>query len=324
MRIRESSVPVNRFDPPPVGTTVTLRVATPVGPIGIVGTIVEISGEAWSVRRRDGSIATVEASSVLAGRVVPPSRAARASVAEVERMAALGWRGLEVARLGEWLLRAGSGFTGRANSALPVGDPGCNPATALEMVRTWYSDRGLTPRLQVPDGEVPDELLRLLDGQGWATSPEVWVMTGEVGHTLRAAQTPSADLEIRLDAEPDAGWLAGYRQDGGNLPDAAHTILVNHPQVVFASLRRDGHTVAIARAAVDQRWAGLFAVEVTPNERRAGLGSVVSAAALRWAAQQGARRSYLQVTAENTAAISLYERLGYEQHHRYRYRTGAR
>jgi GNAT superfamily N-acetyltransferase len=316
-------MPVNRSDPPPVGTTVTLRVATPVGPIGIVGTIVEISGEAWSVRRRDGSIATVEASSVLAGRVVPPSRAARASVAEVERIAALGWRGLEVARLGEWLLRAGSGFTGRANSALPVGDPGHEPAAALEMVRNWYAERGLEPRLQVPDGEAPDELLGLLDTHGWATSPEVCVMTSEIGHALRAAQTPSPDLDVRLDAEPDAGWLAGYRQDGGNLPEAARAILVNHPQVVFASLLRGGRTVAIARAAVDHRWAGLFAVEVAPTERRTGLGSMVSAAALRWAAQQGARRSYLQVTADNTAAITLYERLGYEEHHRYRYRTAA-
>ena len=28
-------------------------------------------------------------------------------------------------RLGDWLLRAGSGFTGRANSVLPLGSPGC-------------------------------------------------------------------------------------------------------------------------------------------------------------------------------------------------------
>jgi ribosomal protein S18 acetylase RimI-like enzyme len=295
-----------------------------VGDIGIVGTIVGIAGGTWSIRRRDGSISTIEAASIVAGRVVPPSRAARASVAEVERIAALGWRGLEVARLGEWLLRAGAGFTGRANSALPIGDPGCDTATALGMVRAWYTERSLEPRLQVPDGEVPDGLVMLLDEQGWAASPEVQVMTAEIGHVLRAAPPADADLEVRLDAEPDAAWLAGYRQDGGALPETARAILVNHPQVVFASLRREGHPVAIARAAVDQRWAGLFAVEVAPMDRRSGLGSLVSAAALRWAAQQGARRSYLQVTAANTPAISLYEGLGYEQHHRYGYRYESR
>ena len=43
---------------------------------------------------------------------------------ELERMAAAHWRGTEEEWLGEWLLRAADGFTGRANSALPLGDPG--------------------------------------------------------------------------------------------------------------------------------------------------------------------------------------------------------
>ena len=45
-------------------------------------------------------------------------------VAGLELLAARGWRGTEEARLGDWLLRAGGGFTGRANSALALGDPG--------------------------------------------------------------------------------------------------------------------------------------------------------------------------------------------------------
>ena len=43
---------------------------------------------------------------------------------ELERVAAAHWRGTEEEWLGEWLLRAADGFTGRANSALPLGDPG--------------------------------------------------------------------------------------------------------------------------------------------------------------------------------------------------------
>ena len=45
-------------------------------------------------------------------------------VEDLERVAARGWPGLEQDTLGEWLLRAGGGFTGRANSVLVVGDPG--------------------------------------------------------------------------------------------------------------------------------------------------------------------------------------------------------
>ena len=45
-------------------------------------------------------------------------------VEDLERAAALHWQAPETEPLGEWRLRAAAGFTGRANSALPVGDPG--------------------------------------------------------------------------------------------------------------------------------------------------------------------------------------------------------
>jgi N-acetylglutamate synthase len=304
---------------PAIGTTVTLAVSTPVGPIGVVGVLVAADDSTWSVRRRDGSISEVAAASITAGRVVPPSRAARASVEEVERIGALGWRGLAVEPLGEWLLRAGGGFTSRANSALVLGDPGFALDAALDTVTAWYADHGLPARLQVPDSATPPELTGLLDGRGWATSPTVHVMTAELGHVLRAA-TWSTDLEVRLDDEPDDSWLACYRQDSGGLPSAAREVLTNHPSAVFASLRDHDGAVAIARAAVDERWAGLFAVEVTPDHRRRGLGAIVSAAALKWAGQRGARRTYLQVSADNIGAVALYERLGYAVHHNYLYR----
>jgi N-acetylglutamate synthase len=71
-------------------------------------------------------------------------------VAELQRLAARSWRGLEEERYGDWLLRAGGGFTGRANSVLVVGDPADDLTTAVATVARWYDQRGLTPRAQVP------------------------------------------------------------------------------------------------------------------------------------------------------------------------------
>ena len=42
-----------------------------------------------------------------------------------------------------------------------------------------------------------------------------------------------------------------------------------------------------------------------------------SIGALRWAAQRGARRCYLQVVDENASAMTLYGGLGFEVHHDY-------
>ena len=78
-------------------------------------------------------------------------------IVSLQRRCARTWPGLEQARLGEWELRAAGGFTGRANSASPVGDPGCPLDEALDRVEHWYGRRGLAPRLQVlAHSEIPE------------------------------------------------------------------------------------------------------------------------------------------------------------------------
>ena len=66
-------------------------------------------------------------------------------VEDLERAAALHWQAPDQERLGEWRLRAADGFTGRANSALPLGDPGLPLPAAVNAVEEWYRRRGLPP-----------------------------------------------------------------------------------------------------------------------------------------------------------------------------------
>ena len=107
-----------------VGDTVSLRVVTRAGPTDVVGTLLAASAESLTVRRRDGSVTEIMRASVAAGRVVPPGPSRLVDAGELQRIADRGWRALETAPVGDWLLRASDGFTGRANSALPLGDPG--------------------------------------------------------------------------------------------------------------------------------------------------------------------------------------------------------
>jgi len=78
-----------------------------------------------------------------------------ASIVAFERIAAAHWRGTEEEWLGDWLLRAAEGFTGRANSALPLGDPGLPPDEALDAVTRWYRDRELRPMIVIPTPTEP-------------------------------------------------------------------------------------------------------------------------------------------------------------------------
>jgi ribosomal protein S18 acetylase RimI-like enzyme len=130
-------------------------------------------------------------------------------------------------------------------------------------------------------------------------------------------------MDIRTSEEPDSEWLAVYRQGEGGLPAVAERLLVNADQPLFASAPSSGspgdQTVAIGRCVVTGSWAGLTAIEVRPEFRRQGLATNVVADLLDHARQRGVRHVYVQVAQDNSPALALYARLGFELHHEYSY-----
>ncbi len=315
-----------------VGRRVTLRhrVADPDGGgpprwTDVVGTL-ERAGDILSVRRRDGSLAEVPAAAVVAFRVVapPPGRRGRTAaqwpVAELEEVAARGWRAQEEHWLGGaaggWLLRASGGFTGRANSVLPLGPPPLPLDEALGAVVSFYSGRGLAPRFQLPAGAEP--LAAELDARGWTPYDTVLVLAAD----LAALARPGAGgPHVQIDAEPDDPWLASYHYRGGALPPDARALLARGDALAFASVRDPGGGVlAIARGALTDSWLGVTAVEVARHARRQGLGTLVVLALADWARAQAGRWAYLQVAEDNAAARAAYGRAGFTEHHRYHYR----
>ncbi len=79
--------------------------------------------------------------------------------------------------IGDWELRAASGFTRRANSVLPLGDPGTPLDEALAAVRRWYAARGLPARIQLATGRRhPGTAARELEARGWTreVTAELW------------------------------------------------------------------------------------------------------------------------------------------------------
>jgi N-acetylglutamate synthase len=238
-------------------------------------------------------------------------------VADLERLAARGWRGSEEADLGEWLLRAAGGFTGRANSALVVGDPGVPLPDAVEAVTAWYAARGLRPIAQLPGRQA-----RPADGAfaeaGWERDDDVLVLTAPLD------PAPPDGVLVDLSPTPDDAWMAGYRYRGRPLPPGARAVLTNAEDAVFASVRLDPEPAplaAVARGVLTDGWLGVTAVTVAEDHRRRGLATAVMAALHRWAADRGATWCYLQVASGNDPARALYRAAGFIEHHRYHYRS---
>jgi ribosomal protein S18 acetylase RimI-like enzyme len=268
----------------------------------------------------------VEVATIEARREMPPGRSATATAAEIQQISAFGWRAIETVRLGDWLLRASGGFTRRSNSAMAVGDPGVPLEEALGLVADWYAARGLPPTVSQADGASPPALTAALTETGWQLGVESHVMTGEVARAVQGIPAAlgnalASGLELRADPLPDDSWYACYSGDSRPLGEAARRVFEDHPAVAFVSLRDGDRAVAVARASVDARWAGLFAIAVIPERRREGLGAAVTIGALKDAARRSARHVYLQVEVENSGAIELYRRLNLRVHHNYRYWT---
>jgi ribosomal protein S18 acetylase RimI-like enzyme len=310
--------------PADVGSRVALRLRLPEGGMtDVLGVLEDWDAGVLRVRRRDGTVTEVPAEALVAGKLIPPAPVRRThadvSPRDLEEIAALGWRALETSRLGGWLLRASGGWTGRANSVLPLDDPGLPLDEAVVRVEQWYEVRGLTPRFQVPM-PLCARLDAYLAERGWSTPEDVLVMTADIAAVLPLLPARDDLPAVALSDEPSAGWLATYRYRGGPLPDNAVAVLVNADQPVFASVELEGATAAVARASVDRRWMGVTAVDVAESARRRGLARHVMRALLSYAARAGARHLYLQVSEHNAPAIALYEGMGLTVHHTYRYR----
>jgi N-acetylglutamate synthase len=248
---------------------------------------------------------------------------------ELERSAAAHWRGTEEEWLGEWLLRAADGFTGRANSALPLGDPGVPLDEALGHVTGWYRARGLTPMISVPIALAADApadapavgLDAELSERGWAARPgPAFVMVADLPLGVAGGGLPAGAV-VAADADPDQAWLARYHYRGADSqPPVLRDVLASARDQAFISIRAESGVLAIARLSIADGWAGLTAVEVDPDRRRAGLGLAVTAAACAEAVARGVGRVFLQVEVGNAGARALYERCGFRYSHRYHYR----
>lgn len=314
-----------------------------------LGELVELSETHLTVATAQGRLRVPVAEVHRAKRVPPTRRPTAAAVVELELAADEAWPAAVRDRLGGWLLRAADGWTGRANSALPVGDPDRPLPAALDAVERWYADLGQPPMVNTPL-PLANPVGAELDARGWDSGPPVLVQTVPLAALVQTAppavpaQTASpatltqtappavltqtappavperdGPTPVELTAAPSDDWLTVAAGRKGGLPDAARHVLTAVDQVCFAHVYADGTLLAIGRGTVtgQGRWLGLSLIEVLPEARRQGLAGRIIRALADWGVAAGASHAFLRVEQRNTPAVALYRALGFTTHHTY-------
>ncbi|HVV13222.1 GNAT family N-acetyltransferase [Amycolatopsis sp.] len=226
----------------------------------------------------------------------------------LELLCADAWQPVTGYKLGDWRLRAADGFTGRANSALAVGDPGVPVGEALDRVCEFAHSHAIPPVLQAV---VDSATERAVAASGWVPNTR-----HAAGHLVSVLVGPLGEGSERAEIlpGPTASWWELAAGSTEPSPAQRHVLTTGEIGYGVAEI-----TAGAVRAAVVGDVLHIARLAVRPEHRRRGLASALMAACGPWAAERGAARCALQVAVGNEAALKLYAALGFREHHQYRY-----
>jgi GNAT superfamily N-acetyltransferase len=266
----------------------------------------------------------VQRSMIIAARQAPPAVGGpdprRISPHDLQRHTVPGWLAWHKS-FGDWTLRAGGGFTGRANSCHAVGNPGVSTADAADRIIAYAAAHDIPPLAQVIEGSPEERRLREF---GWVSSYQPTIVL--VSRLSDFLTERPAERAVQLTERLWSDWELAYQRSRPNSADPAiiRMILEGSPPTAFAAVtsqRPDDHgqLVAIARGHRGGDWLGLSSIWSRPDHRQHGLATAMMARLGHWAARQGARYAYVQVATLNEPALAAYTKLGFSPHHRYLY-----
>jgi GNAT superfamily N-acetyltransferase len=231
----------------------------------------------------------------------------------LERTADRAFPAAERSALGDWILNASTGWSGRLNACWPLGETPGPMEEAIDAVEAWYAARRLPPVFK-PAGE-PAALTSALSARGYRARTPTLMMVAGIGEAV-----PHRTVEILETA--DRAFETVFLGVQPNPEDAAERMGAFHriprPRF-FARIGDETDPAAIGGAAVEDDWAGIFGMRTLAHHRRKGLARDIVAALLASARTAGARSAYLQVEADNAPAIALYEGFGFEVAYGYSY-----
>ncbi|MBO6539627.1 MAG: GNAT family N-acetyltransferase [Rhizobiaceae bacterium] len=240
----------------------------------------------------------------------------------VRRFEAAGFRAWPAASVHydrTWIIRLTAGHPAkRLNSVNPL-DPGdiLDIDGRIERAARRFEAYGrpLVFRMSPLAGE---GLTKRFDDDNWDRFSESLVM-------MMPLNVAAVDEVVPLIPLKDVGryisaTIRTHERDASVRPGLTELVDSIEAETGLFAVDAGGEAVASALCVHDGQLAGLFEIATLAAERGKGHGRRIVLSAMRWARARGARIAWLQVEADNEAAIALYHSLGFTEAYRYHYR----
>jgi N-acetylglutamate synthase len=247
-----------------------------------------------------------------------------ATAQEVRRLEELtlnAWPGLKRVVRDGWVASLARGFTGRANSVVPLDEGTQEPLAKVEFFESLYAAHGLPATFKLTTPCRPAGLDDLLVARGYRESRRASV---QVSHALPVGFEAEGD-SIDGRPEPWPAWMEPVVTTRSLPPGDASTLLailnaIALPCRFVVSLDANG-VAACGLGVLEEGWVGLYDITTRDDARRRGHATRVVRAILAWARDNGGSAAYLQVMIDNAPAQALYGKLGFREAYQYAYRT---
>ena len=243
-------------------------------------------------------------------------------VTEIERASIGAWPGVHTARDGQWVMRAASGYTNRANSVQSLdAEDDCEIETRLANARRWYDGHQLPIIFRVTPLAGP-ALLAELDRN--------WVAYGH-SHVMAMDLEPrdfAADARASFVPSDSSEWLKAQQHlqgyDDATVPRLKQ-IVERFESPATGIIIREADATLVAAAYMVAVDGIIFPGNVVTATAHRGKGNArrLMESGFAWAREIGAQRAVVQVAADNPPAIALYKGLGYVHQYDYHYRRLA-
>jgi GNAT superfamily N-acetyltransferase len=251
-----------------------------------------------------------------AGRTLPAS--------DLVRIEEAGLNALQTQRqlfYDGWLLRISPGTAKRARSVNPAFGSSLPLAAKIDHCENIYARHALPTLFRMTPFSQPGELDGVLAARGYEAFDETLVQTVALD---RAPELPDHAHDVVVEAPDTDPFVDAVDELRNSTPlqrEAHRERLRNSPlEKRYAMVRAAGRVVCTAQVAIEGSIVGVFDVITAPDARGKGYATLAVASLLSWAWQHGANVAYLQVTADNIAAVAAYRRFGFATAYTYHYR----